>query len=233
MASSSSFEKSLQEIRTLIAAAGGKRGNDLGAYRAIISLFRDPDRILKDADRLEALLALAPEIEAYRGKGSQILQREFSRALGALLFYGEGATGTSSGWAEKLSDHFFARVQGPPGRSRHGGGIRAEAWSALGELDFYHRRPELLSLALETAADKRRPDAERLGAVEFLTVHWAEEDPDKATVDLLDTLVENPPNRSFLVTVLQARIDLGLSDEMEALFEVEDWDDEEDEGEEE
>lgn len=42
-----------------------------------------------------------------------------------------------------------------------------------------------------------------------------------------------PPNRSFLVSVLQAQIELGLNNELGALRDVDDWDDAEDEGEEE
>jgi hypothetical protein len=103
----------------------------------------------------------------------------------------------------------------------------------LGELFHFCRRPAHLPLALETAADKRRLEVEREGAIQFLAAYWADEDPDKATIDLLEDLRKNPPNRDFLVTVLQARIELGLDDEMTALFDVEDWDDAEDEGEEE
>ena len=242
-------------MRAFIASGGAKGKRALSPYPLCRDLFRNPRRILECEETLDAVLALAPEIEAYRGKGSQILQREFDDQLGGLLYHAELETfeaapepdlfpadrepapppAATPFWAEKLSDYFFERVQGKPTRSLHAAGLRSNAWSILGELSPFCRRSEPLPLALETAADRRKPDEEREGAIRFLSAYWAHEDPDKATVDLLESLRQDPPNRSFLVTVLQARIDLGLSDEMEALLEVEDWDDEdaedEDEGE--
>lgn len=111
--------------------------------------------------------------------------------------------------------------------------MKSNVRMTLGELFHFCRRPAHLALALETAADKRRPDGEREGAIQFLPAYWAYEDPDKATADLLEDLRKNPPNRDFLVTVLQARIELGLDEAMTALFDAEDWDDAEDDGEEE
>jgi len=240
-----SLLESIQALREFIDLGGGGRAKGLSPYRLILDLFREPARILKDAESLDAVLALAPAIEAYRGKGSQILQKAFNRSLGSLLFHaGPKASvpsppelllpdrevphsdGASPEWAERLSDHFFARVQGKPARTRHAAGLRSSAWLALGELSCHLRRPEHRHLALATAASIRNSAEERESAVQFLVDYWAEEDPDEATVALLERLGENPPNRDFLVTVLQAQIDLGLNDELGALMEVEDWDDE-------
>jgi len=245
-----SLRKSIQALREFIDLGGGGRAKGLSPYRLILDLFREPARILEDAESLDAVLALAPEIEAYRGKGSQILQRVFNESLGSLLFHARPkATGSSSAelfppdpeipnsggaspeWAERLSEHFFARVQGKPARTRHAAGLRGSAWLALGELSRFLRRPEHLHLALETAASIRNSAEERESAVQFLVDYWAEEDPDEATVGLLERLRKNPPNRDFLVTILQAQIDLGLNDEFGALMEVDDWDEEDgDEG---
>jgi hypothetical protein len=76
---------------------------------------------------------------------------------------------------------------------------------------------------------------EREGAIQFLAAYWGEDDPDDATTKLLDDLEKNPANRDLLVTVLQTQIHLGLRDEIDALFAVDDWDDanEEEEDEEE
>lgn len=249
----SSIGKSIQTMRAFVASGGTKGTRTLSPYSLCRDLFRNPGGILECEETLDAVLALAREIEVYRGKGSQILQREFDDHLGGLLYHAEFETfeaapepdlfpvdreptlppAATPFWAEKLSDYFFERVQGKPARSLHTAVLKSNAWSILGELSGIYRRSEPLSLALRTAADKRRADEEREGAIRFLAAYWAQEDPDKATVDLLESLRQDPPNRSFLVTVLQVRIDLGLSDEMEALLEVEDWDDEEDEGEEE
>jgi hypothetical protein len=240
-----SLRKSIQALREFIDSGGGGRAKGLSPYRLTFDLFREPARILEDAESLDAVLALAPQIEAYRGKGSQILQRAFTESLGDLLIQARPKTislsqpelfppdrevpdsgGAAPEWAERLSDHFFSRVQGKPARTGHAAGMRAGAWLALGELSRYLRRPDHLSLALATAAATRNSVGEREGAVQFLVDYWAEEEPDEATVALLEGLCENPPNRGFLVTVLQAQIDLGLNDELGALMEVEGWDEE-------
>jgi len=200
--------------------------------------------MLADADTLGAVLALAPEIDAYRGKGSQSLQREFANQLGATLYadwdaspsppatdlFADGPEAPSPSaslpfWVEELSDHFFERVRGKPVHSRHAVGLRSMAWSTLGELSRLLRRPEHGSCALEIAADERRASPEREGAIQFLVDFWAEDDPDEATADLLASLRQKPPSRSFLVTVLQTQISLGLNDEWSALSALDRWDD--------
>jgi hypothetical protein len=248
-----SIRKSIQAIRTFLASGGSEVARNSSPYLLYHDLFRNPGRLLESEETLDALLALAPEIEAYRGKGSQILQKGYNRSLGGLLFHARlealeaspapdlfsivsespVAPAAPPYWSEKLSDYFLERVRGTPVRSMHAAGLRSGAWLILGELSRICRRPGHLALALETAADKRKPDAEREGAIQFLAAYWADEDPDKSTTDLLEDLRKDPPNRDFLVTVLQARIELGLDDEMTALFDVEDWDDAEDDGEEE
>lgn len=72
-------------------------------------------------------------------------------------------------------------------------------------------------------------DPEREGAIQFLAAYWNEDDPDKATAELLADLEKEPANRGFLVTVLQTQIELGLNDEFGALCAVDDWDDAEEE----
>jgi hypothetical protein len=67
-------------------AAGGEGERNVGPYSLFHEFFRIPDLILKNEETLEAVLALAPEIDAYRGKGSQILQKAFNQHLGGLLY---------------------------------------------------------------------------------------------------------------------------------------------------
>lgn len=126
---------------------------------------------------------------------------------------------------EALAAHAFVRTQGPPVRSRHAGELRAEAWGALGDTADILRRPEFLAHALKVAADKRASTEERIAAVEFLPEYWGGDIPDEATAGLLQELKDSPPNRDLLVAVMQARIELGLDEELGALFAVEDWDD--------
>lgn len=246
-----SIRKSIAAVRAFIASGGGEGTRDLSPYRLCHDLFQKPDQILDDSDTLDAVLALAPEIEAYRGKGSQIMQKNFNRDLGGLLYRAklettdhlsstdlfspgnepQDSSGSPPYWAERLSDYFFERVGGKPVRSSLAGSMRYDAWLTLGELSHFYRRPEHLTLALDTAAEKQRSDEERVGAIQFLLDYWADEDPDKATIDLLENLRGNPPNRSFLVSVLQTQIELGLNDEMKALSDVDGWDDAAEEGE--
>ena len=91
------------------------------------------------------------------------------------------------------------------------------------------RRPEHLAHALKVAADTRASTDERQAAIGFLISYWGSDDPDEVTATLLWQLERNPPDRTFLVTVLQAQIDLGLNDEFGALASVDDWEDAEEE----
>ena len=207
------IRKSIQAIRQFIAAGGGKSATDHSPYHLVDHLFRNPGQIIDEAETLDAVLALAPEIEAYRGKGSQVMCRDFNARIGGLIFHARleafesapsadlfsettdppGPVGESPCWVTKLSDYFFARVQGKPVRSQLAGQVRYGAWLVLGELCDFRRRPEHLSQAPKTAADERNPDEEREGAIQFLVSYWADEDPDEATVDLLEKLRKNPP----------------------------------------
>lgn len=222
---------SIHAIRKSMTTGGGKKAADLELYLLIDKLFRKPAGIVSDAESLDAVLALAPEIEAYRGKGSQLAAKEFHQRLTGLIFHAkmnppgpENRDGVIP-WFDKLGGHFFQRVQGPPVRSQHAGRLRAIAWFALGELSAFGRQPAHLAHALKTAADPRGADVEREGAIQFLAAYWGEDGPDDATAELLDDLEKNPANRDLLVTVLQTQIDLGLKDGFDALFAVDDWDD--------
>lgn len=230
-----SISKTIGAIRNFMDSGAGRKGADLNFYLLIDQLFRKPAWIVGDLDTLDAVLALAPEIDAYRGKGSQIAAREFHQRLTGLIFHarenfsGQENPDEARAWFDKLSAHFFPRVQGPPVRSQHAGRLRAVAWFALGELSSIDPQPEHLAHALKVAADPRGADVEREGAIQFLATYWSGNDPDPATADLLDALAKNPANREFLVTVLQTQIELGLNDEFGALCAVDDWDDAEEE----
>ncbi len=217
-------QKSVKTIRDFIASSGGAgRGGASVAYRLMRQLFEHSGEILEDAETLDAVLALGPEIDSYRGKGSQAMQADYSRFLAELLDYAElefsptaprglppsaneapGAERTPPPWAEKLSDHFLAKLGEKPGKSRLAGKLRADAWSALGGLSHFMRRSEHLDLALAAASSAANPIDEREAAVGFLLDYWADGEPDEATVALLDRLSQKPPSRSLLVAVREA-----------------------------
>ena len=81
------IRKSIQAIRQFIAAGGGKSATDHSPYHLVDHLFRNPGQIIDEAETLDAVLALAPEIEAYRGKGSQVMCRDFNARIGGLIFH--------------------------------------------------------------------------------------------------------------------------------------------------
>lgn len=202
-----------------------------------------------DLESIKAVLSLAPDIESFRGKGSQGSANEFARAISYLTYPVKERLPLSEkvpdsfpkeadipfsakdvvDCVECLADHAFSRTQGPPVRSRHAGELRAIAWRTLALVTEILRRPEHLAHALKVAGDTRASVKERTAAVEFLSEYWGSDDPDEPTISLLRKLEKNPPDRDFLVTVMQAQIDLGLNNEFGALDTVDDWDDAEEE----
>lgn len=240
-----SLQKSIQAVRKAIVAPDPKDGCQLGPYRPLHKLLRNPDKIGANLESIEAFLALAPEIEAFRGKGSQMAANLFAQSISSLIYSVEErlplsqsppdlfikeVEGPSSAkdaidCLEKLADYAFSRTQGTPVKSRRAGELRATAWGSLTHIAETLRRPEHLAHSLKVAADKRASIEERITAVEFLSEYWGSEDPDAATANLLSELEKDSPDRSFLVTVLRTQINLGLGDELGALFAVEEWDD--------
>ncbi len=116
-------------------------------------------------------------------------------------------------------------MRGPQSRSWHTSRLREEAWRQLGDVSEVDRDPGYLAIALNVAGNKRAPSEERRGAVEFLSCYWGDEDADEAIADLLRELANDAPDRTFLVIVMQTRIELGLADEFAALAAVDAWDD--------
>jgi len=242
--------RSIEAIRKAIAA-----GNKVGSTRAsqdpslaVSKLFRLADKIVADRETLNAVLAFAPEIEAFRGKGSQATASEFSQNIGWLVYNAKNRLPPSNitpdlfqqeeelvtfaensdviACFEALATHAFSRTQGPAVHSRHAAGLRTSAWKQLTCLTNILRRPEHLAHAIKVAANPRASIEERTAAVEFLPKYWGGDDPDDATTNVLQELAQGPPARSVLVAVMHARLELGLESTLGALCAVEDWDDE-------
>ena len=247
MPANPSVLKAISASRKAIASPGTTTRPGFELYSSITALFRQSEKIVGDAETLDAVLAFAPEIEAFRGKGAQMAASEFSRSIGTLVYEVKERLPLSESTPdqfmkeaeippsakdvvdclEKLAAHSLARTQGPPVRSQHAGALRVIAWETLELISEILRRPEHLAHALKVAADTRASSVERQAAIGFLVVFWEIDDPDEATATLLSKLKENPPDRTFLVTVLQAQIELGLNDEFGALAAVDDWEDSE------
>jgi len=130
---------------------------------------------------------------------------------------------------ERLAARAAGCIGGPASRSQHTDRLRMDAWTQLSMICEVVREPAHLELALETAADGKISSDVRSCAINFIPEYWVGDEPDEATVTLLTTLKAAPSTRGLLVSVLQAQIDLGLSNEFAALAAVGDWDDDEDE----
>lgn len=202
--------------------------------------------IIANLENLQAVLTLAPEVEAYCGKGARMAVRNLNQGINHLATCAvEFHPDTDSGFysfapedaekmsleevnpiLERLADYAFERVQGPLVRSQLAGKQREEAWNRLEEMTEVFCRPDHLAFAQEVVVNKGVSEPERNGAFGFLVAHWSmQEEVDEATVTFLAKLKKKPPNREFLVFVLQAQIDLGLASEWDGLSAVSDWDD--------
>lgn len=244
MPANPSVLKAISAIRKVIASPGTTTRPDFKLYSSTNKLFRLSAEIVGDTETLDAVLAFAPEIEAFRGKGSQMAASDFSRSIGALAFELKERLPISASTPDQfmreeeippsakdvvdclgnLAAHAFARTLGKPVRSRHAGQLRATAWETLARISEILRRPEHLAHALKVAADTRAATYERQAAIGFLVEYWGSDDPDEATATLLWKLEKKPPDRTFLVAVLRAQIELGLNNEFGALAAVDDWD---------
>ncbi len=240
---------SIDTIRREIDPAGKRKNPGSGLYAPVTSLFRRSEEIVGDAETLAAVLAFAPEIEAFRGKGAQTAAQVYARSVADLAYdlkvrlpcsertperFPKESEVTPSAkdvvdCLEKLAAHAYARTQGKPVRSQLAAHLRSIAWQTLANIAEILRRPEHLAHALAVAADTRASSNERRAAIGFLVSYWESDDPDEATATLLRKLESAPPDRGFLVTVRQAQIDLGLSNEFAALAAVDDWADDQEE----
>ena len=78
MPASPTVLKSIRAIRKLLATPGVTRDHGHHLYGAVNQLFQKSKEIVENLESIQAVLAFAPEIEAYRGKGSQSTIVDFS-----------------------------------------------------------------------------------------------------------------------------------------------------------
>lgn len=239
-------QKALRAVRREIAAPARNDHDVMELYLAIHKLRDKARRIVTDPDNLRAVLDLVPEIEAFRGKGSQVAAEAYTEMLLGLVYRvsesppdarnGEEAGAEKAGMPEEmvacaglLAEYAYGRVCGPKLRSDFQARLRAGWWRALGVLSGIIRRPEYPARALEVAGDPRARIDEREGAVLFLGAYWRDRGPDEATAELLHELEKDAPNRRFLVSVMVTQIDLGMNDEFGGMIATDAWDEAHDE----
>ena len=250
MPDSPTAEEAIANIRSLITRPPEQSavyGN--GPHFAIHQLGERSRQIAGDTELMSAVLELSGEISAYRGKGCRIAAIRMARVFEYLTILltdelrhsGERVVSIAAArdadpsakgtWEalERLAARAVGCIGGPASRSQHTDRLRTDAWTQLSMIAEVVREPAHLELALETGGDAKISSDVRESAVGFLPEYWGEIDPDEATVKLLSALQTAPSTRELLVSVLQAQIDLGLSNEFAALAAVGDWDDVEDE----
>jgi len=246
MAATPSARQSIHTIRELISSPPDKKASDGNSlFFPIHHLGTRWEELVKDPSLMTEVLEVAEEILKFRGKGSQGGARHISQLFGLLVMrlveclpefdttFGSFAEArnaipsASATWdaLEKFAARASACIQGPPSRSRHTDRLRSDAWMQLGTICGAVSDPTALALALEIAANPRLTANERENAVNFLPEFWGDDEPDESTKNLLTSLENEPPSRAFLITVLQAQIQLGLNDNLGAMFAADDWDD--------
>ncbi len=251
-----SVRKFIDTIRERISSSPDQKASDgHGLYFIVLGLGARWEELVKEPCLMAEVLELAEEISEFRGKGNRNAARGMSQLfsfIGMQLVESlpeYDATFTSFAKArkalptasvtldalEKFTARALACLQGPPSRSQHTCRLRAEAWSQLGRICEVVSDLTILDLALKIATNPKLPDEERESAVNFLPEFWGDDEPDEATTNALTSLENEPPNRDFLISVLQAQIQLGLNNNLGAMAATDHWEDvnEEDEKDEE
>jgi len=239
----------LKSIATLRRDLSDSKTNNPPSSDLVVRLYkllRKLEDVIGDPGTLDELLSLASALEAYKGRGNQSANREMSQWLcyqvsQTVTAFPESANRFDCFDAarsahptlsdilngmEKIAVKAFEKVRGPRSRSRHASDLKALEWETLSEISSVVRDPAHLRHAVTIAEDTRVPSPERAAAVEFLTQCQGEK-IDAEIPELLFKLQKEAPDRTFLVGIMQAQIDLGLSSEFGALDAVGDWDDQE------
>lgn len=237
----------IKQTFAIIRASIAERSKE-SEYRllsAIIHLNGCSQQIADNLKLVDELLKLAGEVSAYRGPGYQSATCSIAQLQGYVIMlivttlpkdvsypsFAEARIANPTAadtWdaLEKLSAQAQACIERPTSRAKYADRLRQYAWEQLSEVCLHVRDPAWLALALKVAANPGKTSRERMGAISFLSYFWSVEDPDDATIDLLETLAADPPDRDLLMSALVALIEFGLADKMSALIAMEDWDEE-------
>ena len=240
--------KTIATLRRFLANPPSNFREELPLSIALDRLRRQAEDLVRDPSLLAEVLSFMSDLAIYKGRGTQMANSEMSQWLAyrvsnasrgfpepespfdsfaaAKSKYPEFTTVLDG--LETLSERAFEYVRGPRSRSRHMSDLRGNAWNSLGDIaESIVRNSAHYRHALVIAADKRVPARERFAAIEYIVQFHCAEEVSEETEELLRELETDPPDRSFLVGVMQAQIDLGLNSEFGALAAVGDWDDRE------
>ncbi len=241
------IESSIATIRELISSPSAKAKDQLSQiYQAAYKLQINGQEFISNPALFDDVLKLSEEMAAYRGKGSQNGAKHMTRLFSSILFHleqelpepeipfpsfkdaRETIPSENVKWEllAKLATRALAILQSPPSRSRHSSDLKSDAWSQLADVAQWVRDPHWLALAHKAAAEPKNLPPERHAALEFITMFFrADEEIEKATIDLLRELQRKEKDRGILVGIMQAQIELGLNSEFGAMDVLENFDD--------
>lgn len=222
---------------------------DLCFHQIMYKLASCAPACLNKTSGLDALLEAAPEFEAYRGKGMQTINDGYPKIFKSILMeieYGPLSSSASPAAYTKKSVHSAlqkiapfalerAQGDGKPIRSQRAARMRQTYWELLTDISEYFSFAEALDLAKNVARNAKASIPERRGALGYLLTHLSlENDQPEQDCDskkdnteiksIVATIRENPPNRDILFLILDAEVNSGEIDQMAALFDLEDWD---------
>ncbi len=249
------IEKALAELIDFMGRGKRKdptlstRQSETSPYGIVFKLRSCAPVFLTHPDALDLLIKTAPAIEAYRGKGTQTFNDGILEIFNGILSeseYGSSShVDSESSKPEKIRHLAFRKIakfafpraqgDGKALRSRRAAEIRKNYWNLLTDLFQYVRIPEALQLAKKIAQNDKSTLPERSGAIGYLLTHLAilhDTDGGKSDPEIdaiIADLREHPPSREILFEILNAGVNSGEIDEMSALFDLEDWDEQDEE----
>jgi hypothetical protein len=204
-------------------------------YKTMHYLGQHASVFAEDFSALDSLLSLSPDIEAYRGKGSQILSADFVRLLQCITFLAIGEIPIEEPRSpdakitdpfKRISSYALGQVIGKRVHSKRAADLRGDYWQILEDIveEFYVQ--EIIELARRVACDEKASTPERRGALSCLLLKCDGNEADKETQSIIEQIRKNPPDRDTLFMILDAEVNLGILSKMAALVELEDWDEE-------
>lgn len=246
-----SAQKTLNEIKEFICGEQGNKtsptndGNQLSPFALIFKLQECAPAFLEHPDAIDQLLEIAPQIESYRGKGSQIIGDGLPKILHCIFAvyqfsnhpdqHTDDSQPTQADLLtlKKIADFALTRVRGNGKvlRSRRIAQLRNNYWEILTDISDVFSLPEALALAIQIAPNIKASLTERRGAIDYLLNYLSFEDApgdERTTTEvksIITSIRENPPSRDILFQILDSEVNSGEIDEMSALFELEEYDD--------
>jgi hypothetical protein len=237
----------LKDLRTYIDKVNRKlkipSDYESSPYRLMGRLQQCIPAFLTYPEALDLLIEFIPEIESFRGKGSQTMNGKLPQILHTTLFeyayknpvsprtkdsYPEA---TALPALKKIARLALPRAVGDEKklRSQRAAEFRKNYWKLLTDLANSFLMPEAVQAAKNVTANGKRSVTEREGALRFLLTHQAllrateGEEEDTEIKALVATLRDAPPSEDILFLILNHGVESGTISEMTALIELEDW----------